>query len=134
MANGIIENMHKKIESLEQEINKTNNSGANLTLKTQLDKAQSRIIELENEIKLHKLVFNKEDEYIYPPELDLANQIWKKIYIEKDYPEKFISHNSRFEHIIKKLGLDLKNPTQAKRIKTITTPKENKEAKKNLKS
>ena len=56
------------------------------------------------------------------------------VYIEKDYPDKFISHNSRFEHIIKKLGLDLKNPTQAKRIKTITTPKENKEAKKNLKS
>lgn len=134
LANEIIENMHKKIESLEQEINKTNNSGANLTLKTQLDKAQSRIIELENELKLHKLVFNKEDEYSYPPELDLANQIWKKIYIEKDYPDKFISHNSRFEHIIKKLGLDLKNPTQAKRIKTITTPKENKEAKKNLKS
>ena len=130
MANEIIENMHKKIGSLEEEINKANNSGANLTLKTELDKAKSRIIELENEIKLHKLEFNEKDEYSYPPELDLANQIWKKIYIEKDYPEKFTSHNNRFEHIIKKLGLDLNNPTQAKRIRVVTTPKINKEAKK----
>ena len=130
ISNGIIENMHKEILSLKEEINSKNNSKINLKLKHELDEAQSRIIELENEVKLHKLIFDVEDEYSYPPELDLANQIWKKIYIEKDYPDKFTSHNNRFEHIIKKLGLDLNNPTQAKRIRVVTTPKINKEAKK----
>ena len=130
ISNEIIENMHKEILSLKEEINSKNNSKLNLKLKDDLDKAQLRIIELENEVKLHKLLFDVEDEYSYPPELDLANQIWKKIYIEKDYPEKFTSHNNRFEHIIKKLGLDLNNPTQAKRIRVVTTPKINKEAKK----
>lgn len=130
ISNEIIENMHKEIISLKEEINSKNNSKLNLELKDELDKAQSRISELEDEVRLHKLEFNEKDEYSYPPELDLANQIWKKIYIEKDYPEKFTSHNNRFEHIIKELGLDLNNPTQAKRIKAVTTPKINKEAKK----
>ena len=130
ISNEIIENMHKEILSLKEEINSKNNSKLNLKLKDDLDKAQLRIIELENEVKLHKLLFNKEDDYSYPPELDLANQIWKKIYIEKDYSERQTSHNSRFENATKKLGIKFVNPTQEKRLRVITTPRLNKEAKK----
>ena len=130
ISNEIIENMNKEILSLKEEINSKNNSKINLKLKDELDEAKSRIIELKNEVKLHKLVFDEEDEYSYPPELDLANQIWKKIYIEKDYSERQTSHNSRFENAARKLGIKFVNPTQEKRLRVITTPRLNKEAKK----
>lgn len=134
ISNEIIGNMQNKIELLELELVSKSDTKANKKLKHELNLSKQKIAELEKQISTQNAMFDSANGLIYPPDLDLANKIWRKIYIEKDYDEKATSHNYKFIQAAKKLGLDEENKDRFRRIKVITTPKQNKESKKNQKS
>lgn len=108
------------------------------TLQTQLDQAHARIAELEKMVEQSKTttapIFDSQDSYTYPPELDMAIKIWVEIYQTDNIPKHFTNHSDKFTQACKNLGFAFTENAIETRLKKVTTPQSQKEKTKNKNS
>lgn len=107
-------------------------------LKVQLDQANERITELEKIIEQSKTattpIFDSQDGYTYPLELDMAIKIWIEIYQTDNIPKHLTNHSDKFTQACKNLGFSFTENAVKTRLKKVTTPQSQKEKTKNKNS
>lgn len=108
------------------------------TLQVQLDQAHARIAELEKVVEQSRAtvtpIFDSQDSYTYPPELDVAIKIWLEIYQTDNIPKHLTNHSDKFTQACKNLGFSFTENAVKTRLKKVTTPQSQKEKTKNKNS
>lgn len=103
------------------------------TLQAQLDQANERITELEQQLAKKNSTpanlpcFDKDNVYTYPPELDMAVKIWTEIYQTDHLPKHLSHHSDKFRQACKNLGFSFAENAVETRLKKVTTPKNQKD-------
>lgn len=79
-------------------------------------------------------IFDSQDGYTYPPELDMAIKIWIEIYQTDNIPKHLTNHSDKFTQACKNLGFSFTENAVKTRLKKVTTPQSQKEKTKNKNS
>lgn len=109
----LINELHGEIEQLKAELKQAHDEIAHL--KAEIENAQSLPL------------FDPNDEYTYPPELDECFKIWHEIYVNNSISPHITEHSAKFNHVVKKLGITFHSGSHEDRLRTVTTPKAKKD-------
>lgn len=123
----LINELHGEIEQLKAELQQSHDETAHL--KAELQQANDEIVHLKAEIENAQSLplFDPNDEYTYPPELDECFKIWHEIYVNNTISPHITEHSARFNYAVKKLGITFDSDARKKRLTIVTTPKAKKD-------